>query len=79
MILSDVPGNDLGTIGSGPLAADRSTYAEAIGVLKRRRVWGKIPEPVRDRLERGAAGEFAGDRQTADPALARVTNLIAAR
>jgi hydroxypyruvate reductase len=77
VILSDVPGNDLSTIGSGPLAADRSTYAEAIGVLKRRRVWGKIPEPVRDRLERGAAGEFAETVKPHDPALARVTNLIA--
>jgi hydroxypyruvate reductase len=76
-ILSDVPGNDLGTIGSGPLAADRSTYAEAIGVLKRRRVWGKIPEPVRDRLERGAAGEIAETVKPGDPALARVKNLIA--
>jgi glycerate 2-kinase len=76
-ILSDVPGNDLSTIGSGPVAADRSTYAEAIGVLKRRRVWGKIPEPVRDRLERGAAGEFAETVKPQDPALARVTNFIA--
>jgi hydroxypyruvate reductase len=76
-ILSDVPGNDLGTIGSGPLAADSSTFAEAIGVLKRRRVWGKIPEPVRERLERGTAGEFRETVKQKDPALARVTNLIA--
>jgi glycerate 2-kinase len=77
VILSDVPGNDLSTIGSGPLAADSSTFAEAIGVLKRRRVWGKIPEAVRDRLERGAAGEFPETVKSNDPALARVANLIA--
>lgn len=76
-ILSDVPGNDLGTIGSGPLAADGSTFADATGVLKRRRVWGKIPESVRDRLERGAAGEFPETVKPNDPVLARVTNLIA--
>jgi glycerate 2-kinase len=77
VILSDVPGNDLGTIGSGPLAADSSTYSDAIGVLKRRRVWGKVPEPVRDHLERGAARELPETMKPDDPALERVTTLIA--
>jgi hydroxypyruvate reductase len=77
VILSDVPGNDLGTIGSGPLAADPSTFSDAIGVMKRRRVWGKVPEAARDRLERGAAGEMAETVKPNDPMLERVTNLIA--
>ena len=77
VILSDVPGNDLATIGSGPLAADASTFSEAIGVMKRRRVWGKVPEAARDRLERGTAGEIAETVKPADPMLARVRNLVA--
>ncbi|HUN58300.1 MAG TPA: DUF4147 domain-containing protein [Candidatus Binataceae bacterium] len=77
VILSDVPGNDLGTIGSGPLAADASTFSQAIGVMKRRRVWGKVPEAARGRLERGAAGEIAETVKPHDPSLERVTNLIA--
>jgi glycerate 2-kinase len=77
IILSDVPGNDLGTIGSGPLAADASTFAEAIGVMKRRRVWGKVPESTRDRLERGAAGEIAETVKPRDLLFGRVTNVIA--
>jgi glycerate 2-kinase len=76
LILSDVPGNDIETIGSGPTAADPSTYSDAIGVLKRRRAWGRAPETVRDHLERGAAGEFGETVKAVDPALARVTNLI---
>jgi len=75
-ILSDVPGNDLATIGSGPTIADPSTYSDAIGVLKRRRAWGRAPETVRDHLERGAAGEFGETVKAGDPALARITNLI---
>jgi len=75
-ILSDVPGNDLATIGSGPTIADPSTYSDAIGVLKRRRAWGRAPETVRDHLERGAAGEFGDTVKAGDPVLARVTNLI---
>jgi hydroxypyruvate reductase len=76
LILSDVPGNDLPTIGSGPTVADPTTYTDAISVLKRRGVWGRAPEAVRDHLERGAAGEFSETLKVGDAALARATNLI---
>lgn len=76
LILSDVPGNDLATIGSGPAAADATTYFDAISILKRRRVWGRAPESVRDYLERGNAGEFAETVKAADEALTRVSNFI---
>jgi hydroxypyruvate reductase len=78
LILSDVPGNDLTTIGSGPTAADPTTYADAIGILKRRRVWGRAPENVRDHLERGAAGELEETLKPDDSALARAHNVIIA-
>jgi hydroxypyruvate reductase len=76
LILSDVPGNDLATIGSGPTAADPTTYSDAIAVMKRRGLWGRAPENVRDHLERGAAGEFDETLKPGDPMMARVKNLI---
>ncbi len=77
LIISDVPGNDLATIASGLTAADPTTYGEAIGVLKRYPgVWGRTPEPVREHLERGNAGELAETVKPGDAALDRVTNLI---
>jgi glycerate 2-kinase len=84
LILSDVPGDPLpddpgkvlATIGSGPTAADPTSYTDAIGVLKRRRVWGRAPESVRDHLERGAAGEFDETVKPGDAPLTRVTNVI---
>ncbi|MGD0288968.1 MAG: DUF4147 domain-containing protein [Candidatus Binataceae bacterium] len=76
LVLSDVPGNDLATIGSGPTAADPTTYIDAVGVLKRRRLWGRAPEAIRDHLERGAAGEFSETVKPGDAALTRVTNVI---
>jgi glycerate 2-kinase len=76
LILSDVPGNDLATIGSGPTAADPTTYSDAIAVMKRRGLWGRAPESVRDHLERGAAGEFDETLKPGDPVMARVKNLI---
>ena len=76
LILSDVPGNDLATIGSGPTAADPTTYSDAIAVMKPRGLWGRAPESVRDHLERGAAGEFDETLKPGDPVMARVKNLI---
>ncbi len=76
LVLSDVPGNDLATIGSGLTASDPTTYADAIAVLKRRGAWGRAPERVRDLLERGNAGEIPETPKSGDPALARTTNVI---
>lgn len=76
LIISDVAGNDLATIGSGPAAADPSTFEEARATLKRCQVWGRMPEAVRDHLDRGAAGRIAETLKPGDPALKRVTNLI---
>jgi glycerate 2-kinase len=57
LLLSDVIGDDLGSIGSGPTAGDPSTFAEAVGVLQRYRAWRAVPEAVRRYLDRGRKGE----------------------
>ncbi len=76
LILSDVPGDDLATIGSGPTAPDSSTFADAIAVLKRRNVWGRAPERVREHLERGVAGEIPETPSAGDPIFKRVLNVV---
>jgi glycerate 2-kinase len=76
LILSDVPGNDLATIGSGLTAGDWSSYGDAVSVLKRRNVWGRAPEAVRGFLERAVAGEIDAMVKVGDPILERVTNVI---
>ncbi len=76
LILSDVPGNDLATIGSGPTVADSTTYSDAVAILKSRRVWGRAPKAVRDYLERGVAGELDETVKPGDPALARARHFI---
>lgn len=52
LAISDVPGDDLGTIASGPTVADSSTCAEALAVLDRYRI--AIPEAVRHDLQSAA-------------------------
>lgn len=76
LVLSDVIGNDLATIGSGPTVADPTTFAEAVAILKRRRVWGRAPESVRDLLERGAAGEIEETLKAGDPRLQATSTVI---
>jgi glycerate 2-kinase len=78
LILSDVPGNDLATIGSGPTATDPTTYSDVVAILKRRRVWGRAPESVRDYLERSAAGESNETLKQDDSAMERVSNIVIA-
>ena len=55
LLLSDVVGDDPSTIASGPLTPDDSTYEEALAVVDRYDL--ALPDGVRERLERGAAGE----------------------
>lgn len=76
LIISDVPGNDLSTIGSGLTAGDSSSFGDAIGVMKRRSVWGRAPEAVRSYLERAVAGDAGATVKPDDPILERVANVI---
>lgn len=76
LFLSDVPGNDLATIGSGPTAPDSTTYADAIGVFKRHRLWGRAPESIREHLERGNSGELTETARAGDAVFSRVTNVV---
>lgn len=50
LILSDVIGDPLDTIASGPTVADPSTFDRAIEILKDRGLWEEIPASVRDHL-----------------------------
>jgi glycerate-2-kinase len=72
LALSDVLGDDLATIGSGPCAADPTTFGDAIAILERRRVWDAAPLAVREHLVRGARGALAESLKPGDPRLARV-------
>jgi len=56
LLLSDVIGDNLDVIGSGPTAPDASTFAGALGILNKFGIRERVPAPVRERLERGAAG-----------------------
>ena len=53
LILSDVIGDPLDSIASGPTAPDPTTYADAMAILDKYDVWDAVPEAVRVELEAG--------------------------
>ena len=58
LLLSDVIGDNLDVIGSGPTAPDASTFATALGILDKFCIRERVPVPVRERLEHGLAGRI---------------------
>lgn len=78
LVISDVPGDRLDVIGSGPCAADPSRYADALDVLARRKIRERVPAAVVAHLEAGTRGERSETAKPGDPALARVRHTILA-
>jgi glycerate 2-kinase len=76
LILSDVVGDDLDTIASGPLAPDRSTFADCREVLDRLGLWKRVPVRVRRRIEQGMSGCVDETPKPGDPVFRNKTNII---
>ena len=76
LILSDVLGDDLGTIGSGPTSPDGTTYADAIQILRRYGLWTKVPPNVRAHLLKGRRGAYPESPKPGARMFRRVQNQI---
>lgn len=59
LILSDVVGDDLDVIASGPTVPDRTTFGDCLEIIRRYGIESRLPPPVRDLLNAGAAGGVA--------------------
>jgi hydroxypyruvate reductase len=77
-LISDVPGDALDAIGSGPAVPDTGTAGRALDVIESAGLRSTLPRPVMRRLDSMAAGEIP-DLPSADaPAFARVTTVLVA-
>jgi glycerate 2-kinase len=72
-VVSDVIGDDLASIGSGPCVPDPTTAAEVCALLEGADLWHRLPGAGRKLVMAAVAGKTAETPKAGDPAFARVT------
>ncbi|MFZ2054138.1 MAG: glycerate kinase [Candidatus Aminicenantales bacterium] len=76
LILSDVIGDRVDSIASGPTVPDGTTFSACLRILDKYGVADKTPPAVLDHLRKGARGEVEETPKAGDPAFARTQNVI---
>ncbi len=76
LILSDVIGDRLDVIASGPTVPDESTFADCTEIIQRYDLVDRLPETVAEYFRQGTAGMVPETPKVGDPAFSRVQNLI---
>lgn len=76
LIISDVVGDDLSSIASGPTVPDPTTFSDARRALKSRGVWSKIPLQVRRKIDSGIEGSIRETPKPGDEIFRRVSNIL---
>lgn len=76
LILSDVLGNPLDAIASGPTVPDPTTFADALAVVDRYGLRDALPAAVRRLLERGEAGGVPETPKPGAPAFAGARTMV---
>jgi len=76
LVLSDVVGDDLDVIASGPTVPDTSTFQDCLQILDRYHCRGDLPSGIIRHLEGGACGKAAETARRDDPAFHRSRSMI---
>ena len=76
LILSDVIGDPLDVIASGPFVPDPSTFQQAYNVLEKYGIYDRIPGSIKEHLLSGIRGEIPETPKQGDPIFDRVYNVV---
>lgn len=76
LVVSDVIGNDLEVIASGPTWYDSSTFGDAYQVLTKYHLWAKSPPAIRTIIKQGLDGILPETPKADDPIFTKVTSVI---
>ncbi|RLC47206.1 MAG: glycerate kinase [Candidatus Coatesbacteria bacterium] len=76
LIISDVIGDRLESVGSGPTVRDTTTFADCLEIVRRYRLSRRLPASVMKRLRDGARGKFSGPEDMPDKVFERCDNVI---
>lgn len=78
LMISDVVGDNMDIIASGPFVPDRSTFIDALNTLKHYGLMEKVPASVTAHLAAGSRGDIEENPGPDSPVFANVTNCIVA-
>jgi hydroxypyruvate reductase len=76
LILSDVIGDPLDVIASGPTVPDESTFQDCWRILEKYQLVDRIPRSVLNHIRAGLSGQVAETPKPGDPAFSKTQNLI---
>lgn len=76
LMLSDVIGDSMDVIGSGPSVPDHSTFQAAREILAGFGLLDRVPATVRSRIEAGCSGDFPETPKPGDRAFVRTQNIV---
>jgi len=76
LILSDVVGDDLDVIASGPTVPDSTSFYDCKNIFRRYNIIDKIPNNILNHIESGISGETDETPKPHDPVFDRTYNLI---
>jgi glycerate-2-kinase len=76
LILSDVMGDPLDFIASGPTVPDSTTFSDAIQVLKKNDLWTEAPSPIKKVLSDGDKGLIPETPKAGDEAFRKAHNVV---
>ncbi|MEM0287863.1 MAG: glycerate kinase [Nitrososphaerota archaeon] len=76
LIISDVTGDKLDAIASGPTVPDSSTFLDAKKVMEKYSVWSKAPESVKRLIEAGIEGREKETPKPGSSTFSRVHNIV---
>ena len=78
LIVSDVVGDALDTIASGPMVPDTSTFGDCLESIYRLKIADEVPSSIMNRLEAGVAGRIPETPKPGDPIFRNTANFIIA-
>ena len=76
LILSDVIGDDLDTIASGPCVPDSKTFADCFAILEKYQIVDQVPKGVVTYLHSGIDGTVPETPKAGDPIFEKTSNVI---
>lgn len=76
LVLSDVVGDDLDAIASGPTVPDGTSFADALEIARRYGIADSLPAPVARRLADGVSGKIADTPKPGDPVFDRARTIL---